>query len=119
MSEQIAGESEANIAKADGPMPKPPKLSKAMDKAKPDNKKKAPKTSFSGRIEEVSVGEGDAISFVLKDKRGKRHQFALADTSVPRLLLLANALISKCKCHVETGGGDRPSAHAISLHAKK
>jgi hypothetical protein len=118
MSEQTAGESEANIAKTDGPMPKPPKLSKAADKAKPD-KKKAPKTSFSGRVDEVSVGEGDAVSFVLKDKRGKRHQFAVADTSVPRLLLLANALTSKCKCHVETGGGDRPSAHAISLQAKK
>jgi hypothetical protein len=118
MSEQIAGESETNIAKTDGPMPKPPKLSKAADKAKP-GKKKAPKTSFSGRIDEVSVGEGDAISFVLKDKRGKRHQFALADASVLRLLLLANALTSKCKCHVETAGGDRPTARAISLHAKK
>jgi hypothetical protein len=115
MSEQIAGESEASIAKTDGPMPKP---SKAADKAKP-SKKKAPKTSFAGRIDEVAVGEGDAISFVLKDKRGKRHQFALADASVSRLLLLANALASKCKCHVETGGGDRPSARAISLHAKK
>jgi len=118
MSEQVAGESEANIAKTDGPMPKPPKLSKAADKAKP-SKKKAPKTSFSGRIDEVSVGEGDAISFVLKDKRGKRHQFALADASVPRLLLLANALASKCKCHVGMGSSDRPTAYAISLHAKK
>ncbi len=118
MSEQIAGESEANIAKTDGPMPKPPKLSKAADKAKP-GKKKAPKTSFAGRIDEVAVGEGDATSFVLKDKRGKRHQFALAEASVPRLLLLANALTSKCKCHVETSGGDRPTVRAISLHAKK
>jgi hypothetical protein len=118
MTEQIAGESEPDTAKTDGPMPKPPKLSKAADKAKP-SEKKAPKTSFSGRIDEMSVGEGDAISFVLKDKRGKRHQFALADASVPRLLLLANALTSKCKCHVETGGGDRPSARAISLYAKK
>lgn len=119
MSEQIAGESEANIARTDGPIPKPPKSAKTADKAKPDKKKKAPKTSFSGRIEEVSVGEGDAISFVLKDKRGKRHQFALADASVPRLLLLANALTSKYKCHVETGSGDQLSACAISLHAKK
>jgi hypothetical protein len=119
MSEQIAGESEANIVKSDGPMPKPPKPSKAVDKAKPD-KKKASKTSFSGRIDEVAIGEGDAISFVLKDKRGKRHQFALADASVPRLLLLASALTSKYKCHVETAaGGDRPSARAITLHAKK
>jgi hypothetical protein len=118
MIEQVAGESEINIAKTDGPLPKPPKLSKTADKAKP-TKNKAPKTSFSGRIDEVAVGEGDAVSFVLKDKRGKRHQFALADASVPRLLLLASALASKCKCHVETGGGDRPSAHAISLHAKK
>lgn len=118
MSEQIAGESEANIAKTDGPMPKPPKLSKAADKPKTD-KKKAPKTSFSGRVDEVAIGESDAISFVLKDKRGKRHQFTLADASVPRLLLLANALASKCKCHVETGGGERPSARTISLYAKK
>jgi hypothetical protein len=118
MSEQIAGESEASVAKTDGPMPKPPKLSKATDKAK-SSKKKAPKTSFSGRIDEVAVGEGDAISFVLKDKRGKRHQFALADASVPRLLLLASALTSKCKCHVEAGGGERQLARAISLHAKK
>jgi hypothetical protein len=118
MIEQVTGESEIGIAKTDGPMPKPPKLSKAADKTK-FGKKKAPKTSFAGRVDEVAVGEGDAVSFVLKDKRGKRHQFALADASVPRLLLLASALTSKCKCHVEIAGGERPTARAISLHAKK
>lgn len=118
MGEQTAAEAGSNVAKTDGAMPKPPKLSKAAGKSKTD-KEKLPKTSFSGRVEEVSIGDNDAVSFELKDKRGKRHKFILADASMPRLLLLASALSSKSRCHVETSAADRQLAGAVSLRGRK
>lgn len=118
MSDQVAAEAGAGAAKTDGPMPKPPKLSKYADKSKSE-KKKEPKTSFSGRVDEIGVGESETISFVLKDKRGKRHQFTLANGSVPRLLLLTSAMASKSKCHIETSATDQPLVRTITLHGKK
>jgi hypothetical protein len=56
---------------------------------------------------------------VLKDKRGKRRRFTLSNGSDPRLLLLASALASKCKCHVETSATEQQVVRAIALHGKK
>lgn len=115
MGEQAAADAGFEAAKTDGVMPKPPKLAR---KSKTD-KKALLKTSFSGRIEEVSVGDNDAVSFELKDKRGKRHKFTLEDASLPRLLLLAGALASKSRCHVETSAADQQLVRGVSLRGRK
>lgn len=115
MAEQSAADPVAESAKTDGPMPKPPKRA---GKSK-TGKNELLKTSFSGRVEEVSVGENDALSFELRDKRGKRHKFAVPGGSVARLLLLTSALASRGKCQVETSAADHQLVQGVSLRGRK
>lgn len=122
MSEQADQVPDAPVAKTDAASSKPVKpAKKAADKEKPV-KAKTVKTSFSGRVEEIAIGESDLLQFVLRDKHDKRNTFSIpatTSTAPARIQLLTTALGTKYKLHVETSPDNQQHVRSLALHAKK
>lgn len=122
MSEQADQAPGAPVAKTEAASPKPVKTAKkAAEKEKPA-KAKTVKTSFSGRVDEIAIGESDFLQFVLRDKHDKRHTFSIpatTSTAPARIQLLTTALGTKFKLHVETSPDNQQHVRSFALHAKK
>ncbi|MBL8791234.1 MAG: hypothetical protein JNM45_12105 [Rhizobiales bacterium] len=126
MSQQVDGVIELKPEKADAKAEKPVKAAaeKAAKEKTPKEKpvkEKAPKTSFAGRVEEISLKGDGSMSVVLKDKRGKDHAFVLSGNLASTITaqLLSAALGSKLKLHVTTAADNSKQIMDLSLHAKK
>lgn len=122
MSDQIEKSPEVSPVKVEATAPKPVKpAKKAAEKEKPSKAKPA-KTAFTGRVEEIAIGDSDALQFMLKDKRGKHHTFSISatgSTASARIQLLTTALGTKFKLHVETVVDKPQQVRSLALHAKK
>lgn len=126
MSNQVDGVIELKPEKAESKAEKPAKAAPekaAKDKSTKDVlvKETAPKTSFSGRVEEISLKGDGSMTLALKDKRGKGHEFALSGNlaSTMTAQLLSAALHSKLKLHITTAADNAKQIVCLSLHAKK
>jgi hypothetical protein len=118
MSENVA---EAVPLKPESGPAKTPNVSEKTKEKKPAKKKPA-KTTFSGRVEEITIGDGGAVQFVMKGKRDKHHSFSIsagASNLSSRIQLLTTALGTKFKLHVETETNTPNLVRSLALHAKK
>ena len=122
MSNQVDGVIELKPEKTEKPAKsaaeKPAKEKATKEKPEKD---KAPKTSYAGRLEEIAVKGDGSLSLVLKDKRGKAHDFTLSGNlaSTVTAQLLAAAIAGKLKLHVTTSPDNVKQVAGLSLHAKK
>lgn len=118
MQTDVAGDAKA--VKADGLAAKPAKTAKAApEKA---TKEKQPKTAYSGRVTEIALGDDGALTLVLKDKRGKSHDFSLSPALTGQKVshdLLLLALSGKLKLHATTRPDGTSQIVRLSVHAKK
>lgn len=119
MNNQVAVASDAKPAKADATSAKQAPVQSKKEKAP---KVKAPKTAFSGRLEQVEIAADGGTRIALKDKRGKTHDFALSAPvggSAITGQLLAAALNGKARIHVATTVEKPELAISLSFNVKK
>lgn len=118
MSVQADAVTEVKLVKSDSGTNK---LPKAAEKEKAP-KAKPQKTLFAGRLDEILFAADGVCTIVVKDKRGKSHDFKMSSSHAASPFVggvLAAALAQKHKLHVNVTPDNPKLVANLSVQAKK